>query len=98
LINNAGILRDVSLKNMKDEDWDVIMKVHLTGSYKVRSLNIGRKGRSNKLVLISDSVLAQPGPFSGNRNTAGSSTQPALRVYLAILDNRIMLVRDGIMH
>jgi multifunctional beta-oxidation protein len=38
LINNAGILRDVSLKNMKDEDWDIIMKVHLTGSYKVRSL------------------------------------------------------------
>jgi hypothetical protein len=36
LINNAGILRDVSLKNMKDEDWDVIMKVHLTGTYKVR--------------------------------------------------------------
>lgn len=35
LINNAGILRDVSLKNMKDEDWDVIMKVHLTGTYKV---------------------------------------------------------------
>lgn len=40
LINNAGILRDVSLKNMKDEDWDVIMKVHLTGSYKVKSHNI----------------------------------------------------------
>jgi NAD(P)-dependent dehydrogenase (short-subunit alcohol dehydrogenase family) len=37
LINNAGILRDVSLKNMKDEDWDVIMKVHLTGTYKVRT-------------------------------------------------------------
>lgn len=38
LINNAGILRDVSLENMKDEDWDIIMKVHLTGSYKVHPL------------------------------------------------------------
>lgn len=34
LINNAGILRDVSFKNMKDEDWDLIMKVHVKGSYK----------------------------------------------------------------
>ncbi|KAK2000660.1 short chain dehydrogenase [Colletotrichum falcatum] len=34
LINNAGILRDISFKNMKDEDWDLIMKVHVRGSYK----------------------------------------------------------------
>ena len=35
LINNAGILRDVSFKNMRDEDWDLIMKVHVKGAYKV---------------------------------------------------------------
>jgi multifunctional beta-oxidation protein len=35
LINNAGILRDVSFKNMKDADWDLIMKVHVQGAYKV---------------------------------------------------------------
>lgn len=35
LINNAGILRDISFKNMKDEDWDLIMKVHVRGAYKV---------------------------------------------------------------
>ncbi|KAF2395755.1 NAD(P)-binding protein [Trichodelitschia bisporula] len=34
LINNAGILRDVSFKNMKDADWDLIMKVHVNGAYK----------------------------------------------------------------
>ncbi|KAI2637170.1 NAD(P)-binding protein [Hypomontagnella submonticulosa] len=34
LINNAGILRDISFKNMKDEDWDLVMKVHVKGSYK----------------------------------------------------------------
>ena len=32
LINNAGILRDITLRNMKDEDWDVIMDVHVTGA------------------------------------------------------------------
>ena len=35
LINNAGILRDVSFRNMKDDDWDLITKVHITGPYKV---------------------------------------------------------------
>lgn len=35
LINNAGILRDISFKNMKDQDWDLIMTVHITGAYKV---------------------------------------------------------------
>ena len=34
LINNAGILRDISFKNMKDEDWDLVIKVHVKGSYK----------------------------------------------------------------
>ncbi|RDA90151.1 hypothetical protein CP533_2202 [Ophiocordyceps camponoti-saundersi (nom. inval.)] len=34
LLNNAGILRDVSFKNMKDQDWDLINKVHVRGSYK----------------------------------------------------------------
>lgn len=35
LINNAGILRDISFKNMKDQDWDLINRVHVYGSYKV---------------------------------------------------------------
>ena len=35
VVNNAGILRDVSFLNMKDLDWDLIMKVHLKGAYSV---------------------------------------------------------------
>lgn len=38
LLNNAGILRDVSFKNMKDQDWDLITKVHTYGAYKVNGL------------------------------------------------------------
>ena len=34
IINNAGILRDVSMVKMKDIDWDLIMKVHLKGKFK----------------------------------------------------------------
>ncbi len=37
LINNAGILRDVSFKNIRDDDWDLVIKVHVKGAYKVRN-------------------------------------------------------------
>jgi len=33
LINNAGILRDKSFKNMSDEEWDIVIDVHLRGTY-----------------------------------------------------------------
>lgn len=34
LINNAGILRDKAFVNMTDEQWDIILDVHLKGTYK----------------------------------------------------------------
>ena len=33
LINNAGILRDKTLYNMEESEWDAIMEVHLKGHY-----------------------------------------------------------------
>jgi len=35
VVNNAGILRDTSFKNMTDDDWDAVIAVHLRGAYKV---------------------------------------------------------------
>src|SRR5690242_8595266 len=35
LINNAGILRDVSFQKMAQSDWDLVYKVHVFGTYKV---------------------------------------------------------------
>lgn len=35
IVNNAGILRDKSFQKMTDEDWDLIYRVHVKGSYAV---------------------------------------------------------------
>ncbi|KXS09568.1 hydroxyacyl-CoA dehydrogenase domain-containing protein [Gonapodya prolifera JEL478] len=35
VINNAGILRDISFQRMQDADWDLVQKVHVYGTYKV---------------------------------------------------------------
>src|SRR5580658_11161711 len=33
LVNNAGILRDKSFANTSEADWDMVVKVHLKGTY-----------------------------------------------------------------
>jgi 3-oxoacyl-[acyl-carrier protein] reductase len=35
LVNNAGLLRDRSLKKMPREDWDAVVRVNLTGTFNV---------------------------------------------------------------
>lgn len=35
VINNAGILRDVSFHKMSQADWDLVYKVHVLGSFRV---------------------------------------------------------------
>jgi 3-hydroxyacyl-CoA dehydrogenase/3a,7a,12a-trihydroxy-5b-cholest-24-enoyl-CoA hydratase len=35
VINNAGILRDTSFQKMSQEDWDLIYRVHVLGSFRV---------------------------------------------------------------
>ena len=47
LLNNAGIFRDVSFKDMKDADWDLIMKAHVQGGYKVNPSSLGFRITAN---------------------------------------------------
>uniref|UniRef100_A0A915AL42 Peroxisomal multifunctional enzyme type 2 n=1 Tax=Parascaris univalens TaxID=6257 RepID=A0A915AL42_PARUN len=35
LVNNAGILRDKSFSNMSETDWDLVLKVHVKGTFAV---------------------------------------------------------------
>ncbi|MCZ7682619.1 MAG: SDR family NAD(P)-dependent oxidoreductase [Sandaracinaceae bacterium] len=35
VVNNAGILRDVSFHKMTDAEWDIVYRVHVRGSYAV---------------------------------------------------------------
>lgn len=35
IVNNAGILRDKSFSRLTDDDWNLVQRVHLRGTYKV---------------------------------------------------------------
>jgi 3-oxoacyl-[acyl-carrier protein] reductase len=45
VVNNAGVLRDKMLFNMSDEDWDLVIRVHLRGHF-LLARNAGAHWRS----------------------------------------------------
>ena len=55
-ICNAGILRDKSFKNMTDDMWDVVLDVHLRGTYLVTKAAYDRmleQGEGGRIVMTS---------------------------------------------
>lgn len=56
LIANAGILRDKSFKNMDDEMWDIVLDVHLRGTYlttKAAFDHMLARGEGGRIIMTS---------------------------------------------
>ncbi len=62
LVNNAGITKDGLLIRMKDEDWDKVIQVNLTGAFAClrEAAKIMVKQRSGRIINIA-SVVGQMG-------------------------------------
>jgi len=58
LINNAGILRDVSFLKQTDQDWDLVLKVHLLGSKNVSkaAFPIMREKKWGRIVMTTSAA------------------------------------------
>lgn len=58
LVNNAGITRDTLMMRMKDEDWDLVIKINLTGVFNCTKSAIRHmlKARSGSIVNIASVV------------------------------------------
>ena len=93
LLNNAGILRDVSFKNMKDEDWDLIMKVHVQGAYKcARAAWPHFRKQKYGRVINTASAAGLFGNF-GQANYSGMWTlNPANDIWLTIVAAKLSQV------
>ena len=64
LVNNAGILRDRMVFNMTEEEWDVVVAVHLKGHFTVTKFasQVFRQQRSGRIVgTSSESGLGNMG-------------------------------------
>lgn len=55
VINNAGILRDVSFSKMTEEDWDAVHEVHMRGAFCMSKAvwEIFREQNYGRLVMVS---------------------------------------------
>ena len=58
VVNNAGILRDVSFAKMTDNDWNLVQQVHVFGAYKVTKAAWPhmRKSRYGRIVMVTSSA------------------------------------------
>ena len=57
LVNNAGILRDRMIYNQTDEEWDIVLKVHLYGHFYTtrRACQIFKQQQGGRIIMFSSS-------------------------------------------
>ncbi|MEZ5742622.1 MAG: SDR family NAD(P)-dependent oxidoreductase [Sphingomonadaceae bacterium] len=67
LINNAGIMRNTSIEETSDEDWDAVIATHLTGSFKMTRAAWPhmRKAGYGRIVYTASSAGLFGNPFCG---------------------------------
>jgi len=58
VVNNAGILRDISLMKQAPEDWDLVLKVHLYGTWSVSkaAFPIMRENKYGRFVMTTSAA------------------------------------------
>jgi NAD(P)-dependent dehydrogenase (short-subunit alcohol dehydrogenase family) len=85
LVNNAGILRDRMVFNMTDEEWDIVMKVHLYGHfYTTRGACVlFRQQRSGRIINTSSvaglgGTVGQPNYGAAKEGIVGFTRQVAV--------------------
>ncbi len=75
LVNNAGLTRDGLAMRMKDEDWDTVMQVNLTASFRLcrAATKVMMKRRSGRIINISSvvGVSGNPGQVNYCASKAG---------------------------
>ena len=75
LINNAGITRDNLLMRMKDDEWEDVMHVNLTGMFRMTKLCLRgmMKARFGRIINISSVVglTGNPGQTNYSASKAG---------------------------
>lgn len=73
LVNNAGLTRDATIQNLSEADWDLVLNVHLKGTFlctKVVGRRLRERGGGGAIVNIS-SISAKIGNF-GQANYASA--------------------------
>jgi NAD(P)-dependent dehydrogenase (short-subunit alcohol dehydrogenase family) len=95
VVNNAGILRDVSITKMTEQDWDAVIRVHLKGTFAMTHFaclywqNESKAGRPRRASIVNtvSSAGLQGNPGQANYGAAKAGIA-ALTVITALEGKR----------
>jgi 3-oxoacyl-[acyl-carrier protein] reductase len=75
LVNNAGVTRDQLLLRMKPEDWDLVIRINLTGTFNFTSAVVPAmvKQRAGRIVNVASvmGMVGNPGQANYSASKAG---------------------------
>ncbi|QED30096.1 SDR family NAD(P)-dependent oxidoreductase [Microvenator marinus] len=63
VVNNAGILRDRTLVKLSEEEWDIVLAVHLKGTYLVTKAAVLAMGSNGGRIINTSSLAGLKGNF-----------------------------------
>jgi NAD(P)-dependent dehydrogenase (short-subunit alcohol dehydrogenase family) len=85
VVNNAGILRDRMFVSLTEEDWDLVMKVHLRGHFCLANI-LGRRWRDlSKAGTPVDARIINTTSGAGLQGSIGQSNYAAAKGGIATL-------------
>ncbi|HZE97016.1 MAG TPA: SDR family NAD(P)-dependent oxidoreductase [Planctomycetota bacterium] len=93
LVNNAGILRDKTIHNMTDDMWDLVIAVHLRGTFactRAAAKVMKEKGTGGRIINTT-SVAGLKGNFGQSNYSAAKAG-----IYGFTLTASMELLKDGI--
>jgi NAD(P)-dependent dehydrogenase (short-subunit alcohol dehydrogenase family)/acyl dehydratase/putative sterol carrier protein len=93
LVNNAGILRDKTIHNMTDEMWDLVLAVHLRGTFvctRAAAKVMKDKGQGGRIINTT-SVAGLKGNFGQSNYSAAKAG-----IYGFTMTASMELLKDGI--
>ena len=85
VINNAGILRDHTLVNLTDEEWDAVLAVHLTGHFNLTRAAARHWREASKRGDAVDASLVHTSSTVGLAGAAGQANYAAAKGGIASL-------------
>ena len=92
LINNAGILRDKMSFNMTDDEWDLVIKVHMRGHFmcaRAACQHFRKAGKEGK--LPNGGAIVNTSSTSGLLGNAGQANYGAAKLGIVGMANTLAL-------
>lgn len=85
IVNNAGVVRDKMFASMSEEDWDLVVKVHLKGHFCITRTLVGRWRDQVKAGQKVDARIINTSSGAGLQGSVGQSNYAAAKGGIASL-------------